>query len=49
LNLKPSFGNPLQFLSVRIPRLMSRGNCLLAVKNVSIRTKATLPITLRIK
>jgi hypothetical protein len=49
LNLTPWFVDSRQWISVRIPRLTSRGNCSVTVRNVIVRTKATLPITLRIK
>lgn len=49
LNLTPWFDGPRQWISVRIPRLMSRGSCKAIIENVCVRTKATIPITLRIK
>jgi hypothetical protein len=49
LNLTPWFVDSRQWVSVRIPRLMSRGVCSVTIRNVIVSTKTTLPIALRIK
>jgi hypothetical protein len=49
LNLTPWFDGSRQWISVRIPRLMSRGSCNAIIKNVSVHTNVAIPITLRIK
>lgn len=49
LNLTPWFEDSRQWISVRIPRLMSRGRCNAIIKNVGVGTKARIPINLRIK
>ncbi len=48
LNIKPWYENSSQQISARIPGRL-RGTCSLTIENVALRTKAKLPIALRIK